>query len=203
MLKSLKYQYYTVLGTRRTRIVTWDDHYGNDVRSSYKFGYATDTGVLRGLKAYDKLTQPLNDEGQTFIDMIPTFIRPVELVSNPDYVYGMGEKAKTMPNPNYQTELDAFNWNVSVMHFLLRDFLTLVCKVTFPAIPDTGSQMKWWEESGDEWIPVPVEVGKYPGGSRWVTVEDEDKDRWVNTFTDYALALNNDKDAILKRLLMI
>lgn len=200
-LISIKYQYRSATGSTRGNIVTFDEHYGYDIRSSYRFGMQTETGLLRGIAAYNYLTQPLNELGETFLDMIPDYVVPVTLVPNPDYVYGMGDKYKTMPNPNYETELMACNLQVDTFRFILTNFLTLICKVSFPKVPDTGIDLQWWKYDVDHWDAIEVVSGLYPGGSRWVTVEDTDRERKVEMFVNYSKARTGTKDAFLRLLL--
>lgn len=182
---------------------SWDDHFGSGVRDKYRFAYLLNGDILQGQAAYDYLTtHPVTNDGQLLTEMFPTFPDPVPpLILNPNYEYGMGEKAKTIVNPEYAAYLDAYERAVLDYHVMMLGVLTLICKVQFPTVP-YYENAQYYELVDVEWIPVEYDNNRYVGGSRWVT-ETNDYCPQYKGFLSYVQALGNDKDAILKRLLMI
>ena len=196
---TIKYQYYTATGRRLTDIVTFDEVYGNNNRDKYRYSFRG----LRGLQAYRKLINPETFGGQSFIDLMPTFKYPQEgFGPTAEQIAAGWPVGKAVPNPNYEAEVAQFEADKQAMRDLINEHLKLVCRVTFPAVRDTGDRIRWWMDVGNTWVVIPVQVGKYPGGVKWVHPEDE-KQIWEDLFMNFVVACNNDKDKALRTLLMM
>ena len=197
-MRTIRFQYF-VRRTRKTGTVTFDPIYGIGKPTGYKYGFTLPDGtVLTDRKAWKHLkSNTFGDD--TVWDMLPTFHRPNETVRNPDYYYGSG-LPEWIPNPNYETEVQ--NWDIAygLARTFLDGFLTQLANCRWPLIPDTGNKLVWYDKIGDQWVQIPVEVGKYKGGARWVTSENE---TMRNAFVDYMAACVDDKRQMLKVLLQI
>lgn len=196
----IKYQYEKKPGTILSRVVRWDDHFGLNDRSDYRFGINYSDMLVTGYQAYDILMRPIwTQDGGTFLDLMPVFVRPPKRIPNPNW--GPGDR-RFIDNPDYEAGMAAWSAAERQLIDLLRERLVMVCKVTFPGIPDTGKDLQWLEKVDGEFVPIQVTPGRFPACRRFVTVDDPDDTHYDN-FVKAASAYGRNKQMMLQRLLAL
>ena len=191
---AIKWSYNPKPGTTLMDIVRWDDVYGINNRSSYKFGVEVAGELLTGQDAYDYII----NNGR--LDLFPTFHKPEAKIFNPEWQEGQSWEFRYIPNPNYPVEQEAWNAAIATMNDIMHSLLRLTCMVTFPYVQDVGNGIKWYKKN-IWWREIPVEPGKYPLRHTRVIIRNEPEHPQYSVYMSYVTSCGTDKEQMLKILL--